>query len=482
MAKNKFFSLYGISIKNNFRGSLMNNILKLFLFLALIFSKVYADSSVLEKIHKLNWNGMEVVWLEDDRFPTFSASIYFADGALSDSSSLLGETEAMFSLLSAGTNRYGQKEIADNLEFFWANYGGQVLHEYSTYSFSGLVKDLAPISLKICHLFKDATFPREEVNKYKIQIKSNLKTLFNSPSEMASRAYREILYKDSPFQMPTSGKLSTVKNFSTKSLAKKLNYFNTQVKKRIYLRGPSEVLGLEKIFRSSCEWDASKANFTRSVSKFKNPRKSDNKRPQIHLITVPKANQAQIKMGRPFFQEDLERLSIEKTSLSSQLLSGGFSSLLLQEVRVKRGLSYSINSYSGKQKEYGSSTVATFTKDTTVGEILNVIKDTLDIKEISDERFEMAVNGLLGSYPFKFEKSDDFLEEILNLDHLGLPYSELTEFNSKVKKLNKNDLIEDLNFVFNYNQFSIVILGEKKLAKVLKDFGDLKVYSYKDFL
>ncbi|MCR9204297.1 MAG: hypothetical protein NXH75_06960, partial [Halobacteriovoraceae bacterium] len=38
----------------------------------------------LKKVTKLKWEDLEVVYLEDDRFPTYSLIVYFADGALKD--------------------------------------------------------------------------------------------------------------------------------------------------------------------------------------------------------------------------------------------------------------------------------------------------------------------------------------------------------------------------------------------------------------
>ena len=35
---------------------------------------------------RLNWDGIDVVWIENNRLPKYQVSVYFADGALSDHS------------------------------------------------------------------------------------------------------------------------------------------------------------------------------------------------------------------------------------------------------------------------------------------------------------------------------------------------------------------------------------------------------------
>src|SRR5665647_2254685 len=85
----------------------------------LLFSiKSFAVTKVEDSIKRLNWNGIDVVYIEDNRFPTYDLLIYFADGALSDESGIKGSTKHAFNLLDSGTANLNQKEILDQLEFY----------------------------------------------------------------------------------------------------------------------------------------------------------------------------------------------------------------------------------------------------------------------------------------------------------------------------------------------------------------------------
>ena len=108
----------------------------------LIVFPVIVKGSFAPDYKNLNWDGLDIVYVKDDRLPTYSVSIYFADGALSDQKGKEGETELMFDLLTSGTRRFSQKEINDNLEYYGANYGHSLTHEFATYSVSGFLKIL----------------------------------------------------------------------------------------------------------------------------------------------------------------------------------------------------------------------------------------------------------------------------------------------------------------------------------------------------
>jgi zinc protease len=452
------------------RGSKM----KLLLVTLLTFNIFAADVDL--KVEKFDWNGIEVTWLEDNTLPTYDVIFYFADGALSDGSRK-GETDMMFQLLRNGTNRFSRGEISDNLEFFGTDLGANVIHEYSTYNISGLTKDIIPTVKKVCHLFKDAVYPDREVTKYKKLLTNKKKNIVNNHGHLASVAFREITLKGTPFVYPVTGKIKTIRKINSRKLRNKLNYFNTKVKKKVYLTGPKSVLNIKNIVLNECGWD-SKASFVREINyKYKD------KKPAIHLVTVGKANQAQVMAGRFLPKGTFE--DYEKLDVLGQYLGGGFTSVLMKELRVKRGLTYSAHAVASGQKEYGRAVISTFTKEETVGDLLTVLKDILkNVNEslIPTTELKLVKDNLIGSYPFQFEKSSSFLRQLMFLDHINQNYKRLYKYNEFVKDITPEQIQETFKNVFPHNGVDIVILGEKKLAKKLKKFGEVKIHNYKNFL
>ncbi len=442
----------------------------------------FAPISVQAKsdIKTFNWKGIPVTYLEDDRLPTYDVNVYFADGALSDEGGVPGETNAMFSLLTSGTRRYSQKDIADNLEFYGASFGPYVTHEYSNYAVSGLVKDMVPTLKKICHLFADASYPQAELDKEKTRSKSSLISLVNDHSSLASRAFREIQLAGSPFAYPVEGKMKDIDQISRDALLKKLLYFNEKVAKHIYITGPKEVLESEKIFTDDCGW-GNGASFKRELAKLNVPEVQNG--PEFYLITVDDANQAQVRMGQ--YLDRTEINEPELLGLTSEYLGGGFTSVLMREVRVKRGLTYSIGSFAAGQKYYGRSGISTFTRNETAEKLFEVIKGVLERTaggEISDEDFERVRSAFIGSHPFSLERSSAYLSQLMSLDHVGDSYSRIERFPEILRSYNKQQVISTFKEVFSWDKMKIVVVGDKSLGAQLSKFGKVKVQSYKDFL
>ncbi len=448
----------------------MNKLVWLLIFLIVL------PAMAQEKVRKFDWNGVEVVYLPDQSFPTYNFVVYFADGALSDQ--IDGETDAMFNLLTYGTRRFEQKDINDNLDYFGVERSSEVTHEYSVYHVSGLAKDIKPTMKMMCHLFSDATFPEVELKRYKTIRKERLTNLINSQGALAGRAFRALSMEGTPFAPPMSGQLKDIDRWTSKVLKDKLGYFNNKVSKKIYLTGPRQVLEIRDIITKECGW--SKNNFVRNAQA--SDRKMS-KKPIIHLVTVPQATQSYIFLGRFLAKDEIGNL--EGLELLSGFLGGGFSSKLMQEIRVKRGLSYGAEASASGQRNYGRLVITTYTKNESVVETLEVIKavlqDTVEGK-FEDKELATAREGLVGSYPFRFEKSSAYLDQLIYFDHIGRDYNDIYNFPEGLKKLSKKDLTEMASTLLNWNQLTIMVLGPKELADKLKAFGDVKASSYESYL
>lgn len=460
----------------------MKNIVKsLSIFCIFLFgvtSGVSAENGHAGKVHKYSWNGIEVTWLEDESFPTYDVMFYFADGALSDGYHHYGETEAAFNMLQSGTRRFNQKEINDNLEFYGADYDSNVTHEYSTYKVSGLVKDIMPTMKMICHMFRDANYPRKEVVKERNRGIDLYRGLVANHGELARMAFRELSLKGTPFSYPVSGKMSDFKRITKKRLKSKLNYFNHKVKKRIYLTGPKKVLSIKKIIERDCAWKGDSKDFTRSVGY-----KKQNTKIKLYFVPVPKANQARVFVGR--FLNKGEFDNSEELDLASSFLGGGFTSKLMREIRVKRGLTYSVSAFAAGQRDYGRAIIQTFTKNSSVVELINVIKKTLDDVSkgsFTDEEFLRARGKLAGSYPFKLEKTDMYLSQLLFQDHIGKSYDEIYNFPKVVSEINREKVSSMTSKIFGWDKQTILVLGDKSLLRELKKIRPVEVVSYKKFI
>lgn len=440
-----------------------------------------ADFDVAKNIQKFDWNGLEVTYIEDNRFPVFDMGIYFSDGAISDNGGVKGETEAAFNMAMLGTNKLTRSELSEKLEFFGASSDVNVTHEYTTLSLSGLSKDIKELTKLTCEVLRGANYPENEVKKVVNLQKNAMRSLENNHGALASRIFREVSLAETPFSYPTGGKLKDLDLLASQNLRKKMDHFLNTVKKRIYITGPKSVLDIRSIIEKDCQFSGKEAQFVRTPTYNKKVQNGL----QIVFAPVEKANQVQVMVGT-FLNHD-ELVDDELAFLSSEFLGGGFTSRLMQEIRVKRGLTYSVGAVISSQKTYGRALISTFTKNETILELIKVIRNAIATSrganhQINDKQFSLVKQGVIGSYPFKFEKTEQFLNELMITDHTDKKYEEIFQFQDKVKGYTKDDVAKKIEEVFNEKRMTIFVLGDKSLLSKLKQLGKVKVVNTKTFI
>jgi zinc protease len=457
----------------------MKKILILLLVLSLN-SSALAANYIEENLKNYKWNNVDVAWLEDSSFPTYNITFYFHEGALSEDKRKIGVTEMMFSELTSGSSRYSRAEILDVLEFYGASYGANITHEYTTFSLSGLVKDLEPSLKMVCHLFKNATFPEKEFAKTKKRAETGLKNLVNNHGALASRIFRELSLKNTMYSKPVSGNRKSLKRIKARDLHSRLKTFNNQSKKKIYIKAPKGIKGIDKIIANDCGWDG---KVQTKVMGLKETKKSTTNKEAIYFVPV-KGNQAQIRIGN-YLSTVQSKKDYTLNELASRYMGGGFTSVLVQELRVKRGLTYSAGAYASSQSTYGRAGISTFTKNKTIVETLNVIKEVIEreSKKIPEQNFIYLKRFLKGSYLFGLESSTAFLRNLLFFDHLKRPYSDIYNFPNEVDSITKVQAQTKISEIFGWENQYKMVLGDRSLIKVLRKAGfKVKVLNYLDYL
>ena len=452
-------------------------------FMINIFAAETKQPQIEDSIKHLKWNGIDVVYIEDNRFPTYDMTIYFADGALSEKKGESGLTIHSINLMDSGTDKLSQQEILDQMEFLGTDFNADVTHEFSTMTVSGLTKDLKISMGQICSLMRSATFPENTIRKELDLERTNLQSMVASPQALAERVFREISMSNTPYAYPVAGKLKDLKELKSNALRERLDYLLDKVKKRIYITGPKSVLSMEKILADECHLKGNPADFVRSVEK----PKIRSAKMEFVFVPVPDANQVQLRIGRFLNYNEIGDKNLD--AIASDFLGGGFTSRLMHEVRVKRGLTYSIGAFISSQKQYGRSGISTFTKNQTIDKLIEVIDEAvskIQKEGITDPDLERSTSGVVGAYPFKFESNPAFLGQLLLLDHVGKPYSDLFDFKDAVKKYNAKDVAKKINDIFGMKKQTIFVLGDKsiepKLKALTKKYGPLKVVDYKLYL
>ena len=447
---------------------------KLSIALLTLLSTSAFGASFLDSVERTKWGDLDVVYIEDSKFPRYNAAIYFQDGSLNDPFS--GMTQGVFDQISAGTSKESQREISEFFDFYGVNLKHSVTHEYSVYSVQGLTKDIEPVMGKVCEIFSDAQYPRKELTSYISRSKSHLKNLVTSHAALADRIFRQLSLTETPYARPVEGSLETFDKLTSTGLKERLGQLN-KAKKVLYLTGPEDVTKMKDVIAKKCKWTSESALKPLELRK---------PAPQsaIYLVPVPGANQAQIRIGRYVTPSEIQG-KYDNYNFLAGFLGGGFTSKLVQELRVKRGLTYSAGAYVSMQRDYGRAGVMTFSKTESAGEAISIIRDVfqeITAQKFTPEEFKHQQGHQIGGFSFGFEESNAFLSQSMLYDHQGRDLEELVKFPATIAGLTPQALAQANLEAFPWDRLTIVVVGDKSLEKSLSRIRPVRVLNYQDFL
>ncbi len=98
---------------------------------------------------------------------------------------------------------------------------------------------------------------------------------------------------------------------------------------------------------------------------------------------------------------------------------GGFSSRLVEEIRIKRGLAYSVTSYFDAGKYPGSFQIVLQTKNSSAREAISIALQQMERirkESVSEKELEGAKKYLIGSFPLRLDTQGKLASFITRLN------------------------------------------------------------------
>ena len=165
--------------------------------------------------------------------------------------------------------------------------------------------------------------------------------------------------------------------------------------------------------------------------------------------------------------------------VASALLGGGFTSRLMEAIRVNRGLSYGVRSRFLTSGAGGIFLVSTFTKVETTAEIVDVaLEETARFCEEGprEDELDRTRSYLCGLFPLSLETHDQLAEKLADLALYDLPDDEVTAFRERIRAVGAAEARDVGRRYFPLGDRVVVAVGPAKaIARALEKFGPVTV-------
>jgi zinc protease len=235
-------------------------------------------------------------------------------------------------------------------------------------------------------------------------------------------------YQSHPYAKPSEGTETSVKAIKRKDIVSFHKKHYTAKNSMIAIVGAVSHELAKQISEdiSAAFQDGEKASSIRAVEKLEEP--------QSIFIEYPSA-QTHILVGQPGVKRgdsDYFPLYVGNHILGG----GGMVSRLFEEIREKRGLSYSAYSYFSPMLFKGPFTAGLQTKTDQADEALSVLLENIKnyiAQGPTEEELIAAKKNITGGYPLRIDSNSKILNYVVVIGYYKLPLDYLETFNNNVE-------------------------------------------------
>ncbi|TXT25531.1 MAG: peptidase M16 domain protein [Gallionellaceae bacterium] len=400
-------------------------------FLAVAFLGAASAALATPKIQ--HWqapSGARVYFVENRDLPMLDVAVDFAAGSSFDPAEKSGVAGLTQGLLDLGAEGMSEDDIARGMADIGAQLGGRVDADragLTLRTLSGAAERDRALEI-LARVLQRPLFPEAVLAREKSRLIANLKEAETRPESIASKTFAKAVFGDHPYgQTPSATSAEKIQRDDIEA------FYRTH-----YAARAAVVSIMGDVSRAEAEVIAQ--NLTAQLP----PGGESLQLPPVTMriaaneqrITHP-ATQSHIMIGAPgMARNDPDYFPLY---LGNYILGGGgFVSRLMNEVREKRGMAYSVYSYFVPTMQPGMFQVGLQTKKEQADEALQLVRAILRdfaAKGPTAKELVAAKQNIIGGFPLRIDSNKKIIEYLAVIGFYGLPLTYLDDFTGRVEKV-----------------------------------------------
>lgn len=380
-------------------------------------------------------NDLVLLVSEEHTLPIVSVYLLLDAGSWRDPPDGEGLANLAVNTLSLGSGLHSEREISEILDFNGASLESLCGRDFAVLGLHTLKRNFEKVFGIFQEMLLDPTFPEEEIQRRIAETRAAVRSSRDQPGIVAEKAFREALFITSPYRHSVEGEEESLQKITHRDLVDFYHKFyrpNLGILAVVGDIEPREAGSL--IEEPLLAWAGTELPAGSFESEFaEGPEAIQTRRPidQAHIILGHRG------IARP--NQDFYALAV----MNHILGAGGFGSRLLEAIRVKRGLAYSVRSTFHTLKHPASFQITMQTKHASAAEAIRIALDQMEkIRKggVTEQELATAKKYLTGQFHLNFVKRDDFARFIARVEYYGLGKDYYDKYPAYIESISRSDV------------------------------------------
>lgn len=379
-------------------------------------------------------NGIRLVLSTQRSVPIVAINCIVDGGARVDPPGKAGLASLTGSLLSEGTKGRSSEDISRLIDSLGGSFDTGTSSDWVLASSAVLSRDFETGFDLIARSLREPTFPPDEVERRKKETLGELQADEDQPGVVAQRAFRTAVFGDAAYGNPVDGTPASVEGLTRDDV---LAYHRDEIQ-------PARTICTVVGDVPTTEMKATAQRLLGDWRATGEPRTAPQaKDPGARSVVVDRpVTQASIVLG----QIGVARSNPDYFPIllmNYVLGGGGFNSRLMQTIRTKGGLAYSVSSHFEGNKLPGPFQVALQTKVESAAEALRLVREEiarLHREGATEQELDAAKDYLTGNFPLRLDSTGKLAGFLGQVEYFGLGDDYIERYAERVRAVTLEDV------------------------------------------
>jgi zinc protease len=380
-------------------------------------------------------NGLALLVSEEHSLPFVTMSLLVKSGSKDDPDGREGLADVTASCLLLGAAGRSLQEINEELDFMGAQMGADASRDYTIVSLKVLRKDFERAFPIFMDVVLKPTFPSDEVKKEIDRSVAAIRASEDQPGVVADRAFMKALYNGGPYGHPKEGTVKSVSGLDRRMM---------QTFHRAHYNPNNAIL----VVAGDIDGTLVKGYMIPRLEKWP----KGGAAPQAIQLRFADRKET-VKINKPVTQSNIVigngGLSRENPDYYAALVmnyilgGGGLTSRLMDDIRIKKGLAYSVGSFFEGRKYPGPFEVYLQTKNLSTKDAIKGVMEELERMRsglVSEKELEDAKKYLVGSFPQRFSTQGRIASFFAQVEYFGLGLDYAGRYPSIINAITRGDV------------------------------------------
>jgi zinc protease len=406
-------------------------------------------------------NGLNVLVVENHEVPFVSVKLGLTNGAWTESKP--GTAAMTLSMLTRGTAKHTEAELAEELERYAISLGGSAGMDTASVGMNCTTEQLPRGMELLAEVVLEPTFPQDEFDKLLQQKITSLNIQEQDPRYLAGKHFNEVLFGEHPYARTVAGTVKDIQTLTVNDLKLWWAKFARPDQATLIFAGDitkKQAVDLTKQYLGDWKTDLVETGMVLADIPEAKPT-------TIYIVNRPGSAQAQIKVGQLGITRR-QQPDYFISLLAGTYFGGSFHSRLNENIRVKRGLTYGARGGYRAQNMAGTFEVSTFTKNESVAETIEVIIEQIDefrTVEPTDEEFYDNRSFFVGSFAGQRETPQDVARDLWLIESQQLGKDYFKDLFTALDKADKQTCMDLTKKTIDPETLAIIVVGDAEQLK-----------------